>query len=99
MLLVVVGLTIRSGSYVTLAVAAVTVFFFARKARWEEARLCEQFDGYADYASRTPRFVPALPRRMWSPISPSEIRFGGCDMTGSGMTTMRTFHRRWPSEE
>jgi len=62
-LLIVAGLTIRSGSYVTLAVAAVTVFFFARKARWEEARLCERFDGYAAYASRTPRFVPGMPRR------------------------------------
>ncbi len=62
-LLIVVGLTVRSGSVVTLAVAVVTVVFFDRKARWEEAQLSERYDGYADYAARTPRFVPGWPMR------------------------------------
>ncbi len=61
-LLIVIGLTLRSGSYVTLAVAVVTVVFFDRKAAWEEARLQERYDGYAEYAARTPRFVPGWPR-------------------------------------
>jgi len=59
-LLIVAGLTVRSGSGVTLAVAAVTLVFFDRKARWEEARLRERYEGYGAYASRTPRFVPRL---------------------------------------
>lgn len=57
-LLIVAGITLRSGSWFTLAVAVVTLVFFDRKARWEEARLAERYPGYADYAARTPRFVP-----------------------------------------
>ncbi len=62
-LLIVVGLTLRSGSVVTLAVAVVTVVFFDRKARWEEAQLSDRYDGYTEYAARTPRFVPGWPKR------------------------------------
>jgi protein-S-isoprenylcysteine O-methyltransferase Ste14 len=62
-LLIVIGITLRSGSWFTLAVAVVTFVFFDRKARWEEARLAEQYPHYADYAARTPRFVPGAPRR------------------------------------
>ena len=57
-LLIVVGVTLRSGSWLTVAVAVVTFVFFDRKARWEEARLAERYPQYADYAARTPRFVP-----------------------------------------
>jgi protein-S-isoprenylcysteine O-methyltransferase Ste14 len=32
------------------------------KARWEENRLMQRFEGYAGYAARTPRFVPRLRR-------------------------------------
>ena len=60
-LLIVVGLTIRSGSYLTLAFAVVTVVFLDRKAAWEEARLGDRYEGYATYAARTPRFVPGWP--------------------------------------
>ena len=60
-LLIVAGLTLRSGSVVTLAVAVVTVVFFDRKARWEEAQLRERYPDYAEYASHTPRFVPGWP--------------------------------------
>jgi protein-S-isoprenylcysteine O-methyltransferase Ste14 len=62
-LLVVAGLTLRSGSFVTLTVAAVTVVFFDRKARWEEAQLRERYPDYADYAAHTRRFVPGRPHR------------------------------------
>lgn len=60
---IVVGLTLRSGSVVTFAVAVVTVVFFDRKARWEEGQLRERYPDYADYASHTPRFVPGWPTR------------------------------------
>jgi protein-S-isoprenylcysteine O-methyltransferase Ste14 len=33
------------------------------KARWEERRLAQRFEGYAEYAARTPRFVPVRWRR------------------------------------
>jgi len=57
-LLVVVGLGLRSGSWISAAVAVVTVVFFNAKAAWEEDRLTERYDGYAAYAAATPRFVP-----------------------------------------
>lgn len=41
-------------------VVGLAVLFMA-KARWEEARLRERYPGYADYARRTPRFVPGWP--------------------------------------
>ncbi|NOX29949.1 MAG: isoprenylcysteine carboxylmethyltransferase family protein [Actinobacteria bacterium] len=57
-LAVVVAMTLRSSSFISLAVAAVAVLFFNQKARWEEARLAEHFDDYRAYADVTPRFVP-----------------------------------------
>lgn len=59
-LLVVAGMTLRSGSWIHVVVAGVTVVFFDRKAAWEEARLSERFAGYGEYSARTPRFVPGL---------------------------------------
>ena len=61
LLLVVVGLAVRSASWITAAIAAATIAFFHGKARWEERRLAESFDGYAAYAAVTPRFVPRPP--------------------------------------
>jgi len=57
-LAIVVSLTIRSGSWISLGVAAVTVIFFNSKARWEEDRLSEAYPDYDAYAARTPRFIP-----------------------------------------
>lgn len=57
-LLAVAGLTLRSGSVVTLVVAVATVVFFVVKSTWEERRLAERYEGYAAYAATTPRFVP-----------------------------------------
>ena len=65
-LLAVAGVTIRSGSIVTLAVAGVTCGFFTAKARWEEQRLRERFPEYAAYAAATPRFLPQ-PTRLRHP--------------------------------
>lgn len=57
-LLIVIGLTVRSGSWITLVVAAITFVFFNTKAAWEEARLTERYSEYPAYAAATPRFMP-----------------------------------------
>ncbi|MGH1491929.1 MAG: methyltransferase family protein [Acidimicrobiales bacterium] len=62
-LVIVIGLTIRSGSWLTLAVGLLTIAFFNQKAKWEEAQLAERYTDYAAYASSTPRFVPRLAAR------------------------------------
>jgi len=60
-LAVVIGMTLGSGSYITLAVGLTTIVFFNLKARWEELQLVDRFGPeYSDYMSRTPRFVPRL---------------------------------------
>lgn len=58
LLVAVAGVTLRSGSVATLAVALATLVFFHLKARWEETHLAERYPGYRDYARATPRFVP-----------------------------------------
>lgn len=52
------GLTLRSGSWVHLAVAAITVLFFGRKASWEEVQLAERYADYPAYQAMTPKFLP-----------------------------------------
>ncbi len=54
----VAGVVIRSGSLGTLAVGIGIVYFFNRKARWEEKRLAKRYPAYSEYAKLTPRFVP-----------------------------------------
>jgi len=54
------GGAVPSGNPVRLVCAAGLVVLFMAKARWEEARLAEQYPGYADYARRVPRFVPGF---------------------------------------
>ena len=58
-LLIVVGITLRSGSALVLALGLATLAFFHAKARFEEGLLAERFPEYRAYAERTPRFVPA----------------------------------------
>jgi len=57
-LTIVIGMTFQSGSWISLAVGVSAFGFFSVKARWEEARLAERYDGYSEYAKRTPRFFP-----------------------------------------
>lgn len=57
-LAIVVGLVIRSGSWITLVVGAATVLFFNNKAKWEEQQLSDRYGDYEAYASKVPRFVP-----------------------------------------
>ena len=54
----IVGVTIRSGSFLTASVAIATIGFFNIKAQWEEDQLAKTYPGYADYAKQTPRFIP-----------------------------------------
>jgi protein-S-isoprenylcysteine O-methyltransferase Ste14 len=58
LLLVMGAVTLASGSLFRLLVFGLLVALLHRKARWEESRLAERFAGYAEYAARTPRFVP-----------------------------------------
>ncbi len=62
-LAVVVGIIIRSRSFVVLAVGAATIAFFYVKSNWEEGQLRRRYPDYDAYASRTPRFVPRLNRK------------------------------------
>ena len=57
-LAVVAGITLRSGSWVHVAIAVVTYLYFDRKAAWEEQALREAYPDYDAYASGTPKFIP-----------------------------------------
>lgn len=59
-LLIVVGIAVRTGSAAGLALALITVAFFHLKAGFEERLLGERFPRYHQYAATTPRFVPRL---------------------------------------
>lgn len=59
-LITITGMTLRSGNWVHVAIAAATYVFFDRKAAWEEQRLHEAYPGYASYASQTGKFIPKL---------------------------------------
>ena len=62
LLLTMASITVASGSGFRLLTLGVLVLLLTAKARWEETRLTQRFEGYADYAARTPRFVPRLRR-------------------------------------
>jgi len=57
-LTIVIGMVAQSGNWVSLAIGFGAFAFFSVKARWEEARLAERYDGYREYAQHTPRFFP-----------------------------------------
>jgi len=57
---IVLGIVVRSGSVLVLAVGAVTLVFFTVKARWEEGQLLARYPTYRSYASTVPRFFPSL---------------------------------------
>jgi protein-S-isoprenylcysteine O-methyltransferase Ste14 len=59
-ILIVIAMACRSGSFISLTVAAFTLGFFVVKSNWEEARLREQFESYDAYATRTGRFFPGV---------------------------------------
>jgi protein-S-isoprenylcysteine O-methyltransferase Ste14 len=62
LLLTMASVTLASGSGLRLLTLGALALLLNVKARWEETRLAQRFEGYADYAARTPRFVPRLRR-------------------------------------
>lgn len=54
------GLFFVNPAITTLAAFAYTIWDFTRAAKQEENLLAKSLPGYADYASRTPRFLPRL---------------------------------------
>ena len=52
------GITIRSGSLMVAVAFGALISLFNVKARWEEERLVDTFPGYEQYAGRTGRFLP-----------------------------------------
>ena len=58
-----VGAAVRSESLVVAVATVALTGWFSLKARWEEDKLRATYPGYADYANRTPRFVPFWPGR------------------------------------
>lgn len=57
------GVAVGSGKLLSfIAVVAVAVFFEI-KTRVEERHLVQVYDGYAEYAARTGKFVPKVGRR------------------------------------
>ena len=59
-LLIVLGLVVRSGRWIVAAIGVATISFFHTKAQWEERKLREHFADYDAYAKVTPRFFPKL---------------------------------------
>lgn len=62
LLLVALGLTVAAGSVVAVLAFVALLTLLTLKARFEERLLAERFSDYPEYARRTPRFVPRLPR-------------------------------------
>jgi protein-S-isoprenylcysteine O-methyltransferase Ste14 len=56
------GLFLINPSILTLATLLYTIWDFSRAAQKEEELLTKTLPGYADYARRTPRFLPRLSR-------------------------------------
>jgi protein-S-isoprenylcysteine O-methyltransferase Ste14 len=52
------GLFLINPSLVTIAALLYTIWDFSRAARQEEALLSQTLPGYAEYARRTPRYLP-----------------------------------------
>lgn len=57
------GWTLAHPTWLAAAAAAALTALLTFKARYEEGLLGAKFADYADYAARTPRFIP----RPWSP--------------------------------
>jgi Putative protein-S-isoprenylcysteine methyltransferase len=63
LLLTMASITVASGSGFRLLTLGGLILLLTVKARWEETRLTQRFEGYANYAAQTPRFVPIRLRR------------------------------------
>lgn len=62
-LLICLGVAVGAGNIQTYVVVLALLMFFEVKTRSEERYLVETYDGYADYAARTGKFLPGMGRR------------------------------------
>lgn len=62
LLLAAVSFTLSGGIFPHIIFATALYFLLNYKAKFEESLLAKRFDEYADYASRTGRFLPRLKR-------------------------------------
>jgi protein-S-isoprenylcysteine O-methyltransferase Ste14 len=53
-----VGITIRSGSWIVALAFVALIALFSVKSRWEELHLADTFPGYERYRTSTGRFFP-----------------------------------------
>lgn len=58
LMMLALGVTLQSGPYPQVVAFAALVLLLNFKARFEEQQLLERYPDYADYAARTPRFIP-----------------------------------------
>jgi protein-S-isoprenylcysteine O-methyltransferase Ste14 len=63
LLALVLGRTVTSGSLTKAGLGAALFALILGKACWEEQMLCRRYAEYAEYAARTPRFIPLPIRR------------------------------------
>lgn len=68
LVLICLGVAVGSGALWCYVAVAVLAVFFAGKARFEERHLLRVYEGYAEYAARTGRFVPRV-GRLRPPLS------------------------------
>jgi protein-S-isoprenylcysteine O-methyltransferase Ste14 len=54
------GMTVRSGSWIVALAFVALVSLFSVKARWEEVHLVDTFPGYERYMASTGRFIPRI---------------------------------------
>src|SRR5512143_1514205 len=57
------GVAIGAGTVLSYASTALVLVFFEAKTRLEERWLVAAYDGYAQYAARTGKFLPGIGRR------------------------------------
>jgi protein-S-isoprenylcysteine O-methyltransferase Ste14 len=53
-----IGIAIRSGSWIVTVALVGLILLFAVKSRWEEMHLADTFPGYERYMGTTGRFLP-----------------------------------------
>lgn len=62
LLLLAAGLALSAASALAVAEWLALLALLTQKARFEERLLAQRFEGYLDYAHRTPRFLPRMTR-------------------------------------
>jgi len=62
-LLICLGVAVGAGNIQVYVVVAALLVFFEVKTRFEERYLVHAYGGYAEYASRTGKFLPGLGKR------------------------------------